>query len=117
MERMQRVLAAFRAAPPTQLANIAIQERLDYETQWRIPTVGERTPLAGPKSDLMFLHLAIPGHRIAVRPSGTEPKLKFYLFASLSHAESQNLAPAVNMLQDRLQQIETELRAYVEQIV
>ncbi len=30
----------------------------------------------------MFFDLNLPGHMIAMRPSGTEPKLKFYLFAN-----------------------------------
>ena len=56
----------------------------DYEhgTTLNVQT-GERTPLAGPKGKLVILHLSAEGNYVAVRPSGTEPKVKFYLFASL----------------------------------
>ena len=34
-----------------------------------------------PRSDLLFFDTDLPGNYAAVRPSGTEPKLKYYLFA------------------------------------
>ena len=48
------------------------------------------------------------GRRIAVRPSGTEPKIKFYLFARRAPAAGQSFTPA------ELAPIKTEVKASLE---
>ena len=37
-------------------------------------------PLDGPRGDMVMIDLDAPGTYVAVRPSGTEPKVKYYLF-------------------------------------
>ena len=39
---------------------------------------GESSPLEGPRGNLLILELAETGNEVAMRPSGTEPKIKFY---------------------------------------
>jgi phosphoglucomutase len=52
----------------TKIQNFAKEEFIDVE--------GDRIP----KENMLMLELA-DGRRVAVRPSGTEPKIKFYLYA------------------------------------
>jgi phosphoglucomutase/phosphomannomutase len=60
---------------------LRIAQVRDYEqAKLIVPGRGEQ-PLDGPRGDLIFLDFAKPGNCVAVRPSGTEPKVKFYLFA------------------------------------
>ena len=80
---------------------------------------------AGAKGDLVMFDLAAPsdpaatpasglpalGNAEAARPSGTEPKIKFYLFACASPGAPQALAAAKQMLCERLDRLERELRA------
>jgi len=75
------VMAEFRAGPPAELAGIRVAQVRDYENQTVTPVGGKSGPLAGPKGDLVFFDLATAGNYVACRPSGTEPKIKFYLFA------------------------------------
>jgi len=57
-----------RQAPPTSLGGVAVREVVDLEKGWR----------GLPATDGLVFHLASSG-RVIVRPSGTEPKVKFYL--------------------------------------
>lgn len=45
-----------------------------------------------PKEKMLLIELA-DGRRIAVRPSGTEPKIKFYLFAKIDPPENRHFTP------------------------
>ncbi len=51
---------------------------------------------------------------MAVRPSGTEPKVKFYMFAYLPPEESQDVAASRAVLAHRLEGFEKDLRAIAE---
>ena len=64
-----------------------------------------------PPSDLLIFDLDPAGNRAAVRPSGTEPKIKFYLFASETPEQSQDLAATKKRLTERLAALEADLLA------
>jgi phosphoglucomutase len=53
----------------------------DYLSGIKTEAGGITSRLAVPPSDLLFFDTDLPGNYAAVRPSGTEPKLKYYLFA------------------------------------
>jgi phosphomannomutase len=67
-------------------------------------------PDAGSRPDGRFPAL---GNAVAARPSGTEPKIKFYLFAVAEPCNPGELAAAKATLGRRLDAIEAELRALV----
>ena len=50
------------------------------------------------------------GNCVAARPSGTEPKIKFYLFAVSPPCQASQLASAKTILADRLDALERDLR-------
>ena len=79
--QIKKLMAAFRDHPPGIVAGMAVREVRDYkEHQVRYPD-GRTEPLPQPDGDLLIFHLDKPGVRFAARPSGTEPKIKFYLYA------------------------------------
>jgi phosphoglucomutase/phosphomannomutase len=81
--RIKKLMAAFRESPPHQVGGLALTEAHDYKTH-EVRTLGprgERRPLPRPSSDLIIFQTEARETRFAVRPSGTEPKIKFYLFA------------------------------------
>jgi phosphoglucomutase/phosphomannomutase len=53
------------------------------------------------------------GNAVAARPSGTEPKIKFYLFAVAPPCPAENLPAVKRDLQHRLDAMERELRGLV----
>ncbi len=65
-------------------------------------------------ADMVMLDLVEEGNYFAVRPSGTEPKVKFYMFSYCSPADSSDLPAAKKRLGERLAALEKDIRAYVQ---
>jgi phosphomannomutase len=112
MARMKEVMAAFRAGPPTELAGDRVAQIRDYERQTVTKAGAQPEPLAGPKGDLVFLDLATEGNYVACRPSGTEPKIKFYMFTYTPPEQLSNLELAKSQLIARLDRMEADLRKF-----
>jgi phosphomannomutase len=133
MIRMQEVMATFRAAPPTSIGGDRVVQIRDYERKTVTlvgaacraasdalsgpprqdgPTSDQPAPLAGPKGDLVFLDLANEGNYVACRPSGTEPKIKFYMFTYKPPEQLSNLDMAKAELEERLSRMEADLRKF-----
>lgn len=84
--QIQRLMAAFREMPPLHLGGLDVVDVHDYKTHEvrRITGPAAAQLLPEPSGDVLIFHLSAAGTRFAVRPSGTEPKIKFYLFARTS---------------------------------
>lgn len=93
-QRMADIMAGLRAQPPAQVAGRDVAEVVDYAEG-----VGDL-----PKANVVEFRLA-GGGKLIVRPSGTEPKIKAYLFAK---APDQTGADA---MLDALEQSARELLA------
>ena len=65
---------------------------------------------------MVVLDLAEKGNYIAVRPSGTEPKAKFYEFTFVPAEQLANLETTKTDMQQRLDQFESDLRAYADSV-
>lgn len=74
--KIKRILETYRSHPPKKIGDYDVTQFDDFGTQDRDDTDGKRIP----KQDLYIVHLD-NGYTYAVRGSGTEPKIKFYLFA------------------------------------
>jgi phosphoglucomutase/phosphomannomutase len=80
MDDMQALMARVRSAPPEVLGGLKVLRIRDYLN--RVEKVsGTVSPLDAPKGDMVIFDLEAEGNYLAVRPSGTEPKVKIYLFA------------------------------------
>ena len=110
MGRMQEVMHQFRTSPPSELAGCEIRQMRDYKTQSRLLSDGSKQPLDGPQGDLVILDLALDGNYVAIRPSGTEPKIKFYMFTYEPAEQLANLESAKEKLTGRLDQMEADVR-------
>jgi phosphoglucomutase len=72
------------------LAGARVVQLLDYQLQKSTNLLtGEQQPIALPKSNVLQ-YITADGSKISARPSGTEPKIKFYFSvnAPLSHKEA-----------------------------
>jgi phosphoglucomutase/phosphomannomutase len=63
---------------------------------------------------MVILDLAEEGHFVAIRPSGTEPKVKFYLFTFVSPERQSDLDLSREQMTERLTCLEEDLRRYVD---
>ncbi len=87
--QMHRLVESFRAQPPQSLDGQQVIKFTDYGVQDVIDEEGDMLP----KENMMFCNLA-DGRRFAIRPSGTEPKIKVYFFASRIPAAGSQLPMA-----------------------
>jgi phosphoglucomutase/phosphomannomutase len=80
---IQKLMTAFRTAPPAEVGGLKLTEARDYKTHEvrALSPAGKARPLPQPSGDLVIFQTEARGTRFAARPSGTEPKIKFYLFA------------------------------------
>ncbi len=87
--KIKRIIDTYRADPPKAFGDVKVTKFSDYGREQIIDEDGE----ALPSQDLYFVTLS-NGYKFAARGSGTEPKMKFYLFASEKVANAAEL-PAV----------------------
>ncbi len=111
MQNMKLILERFRTSPPASIGGMAIEETRDY-LQRTITKNGVTESFEGPVSDLIVFKLEGDSAWAAVRPSGTEPKIKFYLFASATPSESTDIEAIKDELQSRLDGMEQDFLAY-----
>ncbi len=72
-------------------------------------------PCPSPSGDLLIFHADRPGCRFAARPSGTEPKIKFYLFARTDVDGPDHLPAAKLETLKLLDRMASDLDRYVEE--
>lgn len=117
MSLMSKLMEAFRHAPPRELGGIHVACVRDYQTLTTRFADGRTQPLEAPASNMVMLDLVEEGNYFAVRPSGTEPKVKFYMFTYCSPSESVDLDSAEARLRARLAALEADIRNYVAQVI
>jgi phosphoglucomutase/phosphomannomutase len=118
LEKIKALMAALREAPPREIGGLAVTRVDDYgRHESRVPgSNAPPTPLPEPSGDLLIFHLDAPGTRFAARPSGTEPKIKFYLFARTDTAglsEEDSVDPAKLETSRRLEQMAEDIHKYI----
>jgi phosphoglucomutase/phosphomannomutase len=109
---MQRL----RSSAPGTIGGLAVRQVRDYVNLTTTDAGGRSQPLVAPPGDMVILDLAEEGHYIAIRPSGTEPKVKFYLFTCIAPDRMRYLDEARDVLQERLAQLETDLRQFSDDV-
>ena len=103
-EQIKAIMAKFRNNAPKEWNATAITVVEDFKAQTATAADGTVTNLTTPPSDVLKYTLA-DGSWIAVRPSGTEPKIKFYIaVVGETNEESQT----------KIANIEVEINAFVK---
>ena len=103
-EQIKAIMAKFRNNAPKEWNGTAITVVEDFKAQTSTAADGTVTALTTPPSDVLKYTLA-DGSWIAVRPSGTEPKIKFYI-AVVGESNEDSQAKIAN--------IEAEINAFVK---
>ena len=103
-EQIKAIMAKFRNNAPKEWNATAITVVEDFKAQTATAADGTVTNLITPPSDVLKYTLA-DGSWIAVRPSGTEPKIKFYI-AVVGETNEESQAKIAN--------IEAEINAFVK---
>ncbi|MCY2968071.1 MAG: phospho-sugar mutase [Planctomycetota bacterium] len=115
---VEQLLKAFAEKPPVELAGVKLGRVRDYAKHQirRLPENTWQADLPSPSGDLVFFE-SVPGDfeiSFAVRPSGTEPKIKFYFFAKKKLASPELLPTAKAQADAKLHAVEEALSAWVK---
>ena len=103
-EQIKAIMAKFRDNAPKEFNATAISVTEDFKAQTSTAADGTVTALTTPPSDVLKYTLA-DGSWIAVRPSGTEPKIKFYIAVVGDSNEDA---------QAKIAAIEAEINAFIK---
>ena len=103
--KIQQLVSSYATVPPQQVQGITVTEVRNFATQDFVDIEGD----AIPKEKMLMIVLA-DGRRVAVRPSGTEPKIKFYMFGRHLPEAGKSFTP------DELAQAQIEVSASLESL-
>ncbi|TCN70586.1 phospho-sugar mutase [Acetobacteroides hydrogenigenes] len=109
-EEIKKMMADFRSTPPQTIAGSKVMLIHDYKTGETFDTLSElRYEIALPKSDVLQF-ITQDGTIVSVRPSGTEPKIKFYFGVKGSLASVADYGKANAELDAKIEQIVADLK-------
>jgi len=111
--RMQSIMEQLRQKPPEIIGNMSIERIIDYQNQTVTNCATKLThPLTGfPASDVLQFHL-VDKSVISVRPSGTEPKIKFYVSCPFTPQVAVEQAQAI--LHEQVVEIESLINQWLK---
>jgi phosphoglucomutase len=99
-QQIAAMMEMFRSAPPSSLGGSDVVELLDYDKgEGRDLKTGKQWKITLPKSNVLQFLLA-DGSKISARPSGTEPKIKFY-FSVNAELKQREQYDEVSLLLDQ----------------
>ena len=103
------MMEAYRNNPPKTIDGVAVKSLLDYEKQLGTHLAdGSTWKIDLPKSNVLQFVLE-DGAKISARPSGTEPKIKFYFSVNTALENAQAFDDTEKMLDDRIARIIQEM--------
>ena len=104
------MMESYRNNPPKTLDGIAVAQLLDYELQLGTHLAdGSTFTIELPKSNVLQFVLA-DGSKISARPSGTEPKIKFYFSVNSSLSSADQFDATELLLDQKMERLQKELQ-------
>jgi len=109
-EEIKSMMETYRNNPPVTINNSKVVKINDYETLLSTNILtGEKTKIDLLRSDVLQFFLE-DGSKISVRPSGTEPKIKFYFSVNAKPGSADKFEETNKLLNDRIDGIIRDLR-------
>ena len=101
-QEIKDMMDGYRQSPPVTIDGEAVVTLLDYELQvGKNLQTGESWKLNLPKSNVLQF-ITAKGSKISARPSGTEPKIKFYFSVNTELKDKASFDSKYQMLQDKI---------------
>ena len=89
-DEIKAMMEQFRANPPKTLAGEKVVLIKDFKLLKQTDASGKVTDLVMPEPSNVLQYFTAAGDKISVRPSGTEPKIKFYMEAKMPMADKKD---------------------------
>jgi phosphoglucomutase len=108
-QEIKSMMEKFRNNPPAQIIGSKVTRILDYKSlkEQNLQT-GEKKALNFPVSDVLQFYLE-DGSKVSVRPSGTEPKIKFYMAVQAPLPFREEFASVTLQLEKKIKGLEEYL--------
>jgi phosphoglucomutase len=109
-EEIQKMMDGYRTDPPKIINGSKVVMLHDYEQRISYNKVkGTETPILLPKSNVLQFLLE-DGTKISVRPSGTEPKIKYYFSLNEKLTKREDYDKVGKLLDDRIELIKKDMK-------
>ena len=110
-QEIKALMEKFRNNPPTEIGGSKVTRLLDYQSliEKHLQT-GDSTPLDFPASNVLQFYLQ-DGTKLSIRPSGTEPKIKFYISVNAEVENKSDYQKVSQVLDQRIEKIEQYLNS------
>ena len=108
-EEIQQMMVKFRQAPPSTLGGSKVVKLIDYQSSTEKDlTTGKEMPIDYPKSNVLQFFTEDES-KVSIRPSGTEPKIKFYFSVNDTLDESESVNDVKKKLEGKINSIISDL--------
>ena len=108
-KEIAEMMETYRQQPPSLLAGSPVVSLLDYQLQQATDLLtGEKTAIQLPKSNVLQF-ITADGSKISARPSGTEPKIKFYFSVQAILSSKEDFERVQVQLKDKISQIISDM--------
>lgn len=110
-QEIKAMMEKFRNNPPTEIIGSKVTRLLDYKIlKEKSLLTGKETSLDFPSSDVLQFYLE-DGTKVSVRPSGTEPKIKFYISVNASLKSTGEFEAVTKILDQKISGVEQYLQS------
>ncbi|HBR12198.1 MAG TPA: phosphoglucomutase [Chryseobacterium sp.] len=109
-EEINQMMSDFRNNPPKEIAGSPVAELKDFKEQTMLNVAtGEKSVMDDiPKSNVLIFYTQ-DGTKVCVRPSGTEPKIKFYVSVKDSIHSQEEFVAKLPKLQEKINLVKQDL--------
>jgi len=109
-QQIAEMMESYRSNPPKTINGSPVMQLLDYELRKGInPQTGKEWDIKLPKSNVLQFILE-DGSKISARPSGTEPKIKFYFSVNTKLASAADFDKVSASLDSRIKDIISDMK-------
>jgi phosphoglucomutase len=109
-QEIAQMMEEFRNNPPKSLAGSKVVELLDYQKQTKTDLqTGQSSAISLPKSNVLQF-ITEDGSKISARPSGTEPKIKFYFSVNTKLESIAKFEEVQQRAKDKIQTIIADMK-------
>jgi len=109
-QEIAQMMESFRKNPPKTIAGSKVVELLDYQKQSKTDLqTGQSVPINLPKSNVLQF-ITEDGSKISARPSGTEPKIKFYFSVNTNLESIDKFEETQQKAKDKIQTIISDMK-------
>ncbi|QOW09352.1 phospho-sugar mutase [Kaistella flava (ex Peng et al. 2021)] len=110
-EEIQQMMKDFRENPPKEIAGSKVAIVKDFQEQTSLNVIENKKSVMDeiPKSNVLIYYTE-DGTKVCVRPSGTEPKIKFYVSVKDQIASKEEFKEKAALLGQKINQVKEDLK-------